>query len=291
MSIYNKDYHFKLRLQHDFLAKAVQQFGKAQALCDAHNKMLQASEPHLTRECLNHYKNGTQKISYIFAILISYITRIPIQFLAPFHPTLNKILNAHIIQWSINRVIVSDAFCDPMQTMGSVILIDSEGVLISGLSTLKFYQSKGAKDIPAIVIDFEELISALENQDPSKRLRSYSLIDFEYHFLFSQQAAISLAFQCFLQTKHPSKLHWGVSECIAKFFGFDSKESMQSAQKIYLNAPEYWIAKIDCGLASIPIVVEMLDIDEIMLDFKRAEIVFSKKFKTFYQSITQRRSE
>ena len=91
-----------------------------------------------------------------------------------------------LISWSIQRIIVPADFYDPITTavVDACILVDAKGVLIYGLSTLRWYQDQGKEQIPVIVVD----LNAIKPETPF-------LENFDCTFSISQRSAMSAAFK------------------------------------------------------------------------------------------------
>ena len=279
-----QDDYFKYESQHQALRLAVRSFGSVQALCDAVNKMLKPSEKKLTRECLNHWKNRHQKITYSFAMIISKLTGIPISQLAPFYQASNELIakKQGPSHWPVEKIVLPDQFYDPIQRINGFIVIDSEGVLISGSHTLKAYQAQANKNIPVVVVDLKSLMKFLDYAIDCKISKPFSLLDFDFVFSVSQKSAISLAFDRLLKNQHSYPIDFRTDPIIAKVLGFDSTESLILAKKIYLKAPTYLIEAVDCAEISIKDAGNILEKSKALKAFELAQKEFSKTINNLF---------
>lgn len=167
-----------------------------------------------------------------------------------------------VILWSIQRIIVPADFYDPITTavVDACILVDAKGVLIYGLSTLRWYQDQGKEQIPVIVVD----LNPIKPETPF-------LENFDCTFSISQRSAMSAAFKKtapkrqglrfdLLEKKasEPKNIEkvselrspgyevkGRTDEWMAKIFGFTSKELLVRAQNLYQHAPEWLILAVD----------------------------------------------
>lgn len=267
---------FNLERQHQAFIHLVRLFDTEQALCDAYNTKVKSGEKKLSRQRVNHLKNGIQKTPYEVALTLSQVSPLMPWEIAPCAQGKNEILMAGINQWPCDRIRVLDALYDPVDWIQSVILIDSEGVLISGLATLKAYQAQGKKKIPALIIRLKALIEALKSPARYRLLSAFSLQNFDFVFSMSQQMAISLAFHRLSVDQKEWHSDRKLGEHLARVFGFESHALMLLAHNLYLKAPAYWMEALDRKVLSMEEAIQLLEHPEKQCVFEETHGSFLK---------------
>ena len=96
-------------------------------------------------------------------------------------------------------------------------------------------------------------------------------------FSIGERTAISLAFEKKMSQMSrcltdPKAMHF-----LTQIFDFESVDQMALAQKIYHQAPEYWINTMNSRQLSIQKVAQIIGSQTTMSDFKRAQQLFSKE--------------
>ncbi|MBP6103934.1 MAG: hypothetical protein KBD23_01615 [Gammaproteobacteria bacterium] len=183
------------REQHKTLLGIRLFFGSDKAVCQAVNLKIEQEKrrgkympKRLKRSCFNAWIIKNRLIPYEYAWLLSKVANINLELLYRFQLSEEKDLHLEkktVILWSIQRVIVPADFYDPITTMvHACILVDVKGVLIYGLSMLRWYQEQGKEQIPVIVVDLD----AIKPETPF-------LENFDFTFSISQRAVMSAVFK------------------------------------------------------------------------------------------------
>ena len=136
----------------------------------------------MNRSQVNNWLNRRNKISYHHAINIAFITKISLERLAPFNPT-NKIIQlldrtSPLLEIPIKNVFVKNLYCFQEIYEDRLIIIDTDGVLISGVTKFEAYKASGYKFIPVALFDLDAPLS----------VRTIESIKF--HFLIIERSII-----------------------------------------------------------------------------------------------------
>ncbi len=314
---YKKSELAKFRIQKQVLLELRYFFGSDEKLRQAVNAIIPEERrlgnfvgKRLSRSALNSYINKNRKMPFKYARIISKLTGIRLERLSPFEaPTDIKLWNDLLaknrtfITWKVARIIVQPDFYDPIQTVGSSIIVSSNGVLISGLATLQAYQAQGKTSIDAIVVDLDAFCLDFSWDF------NITLADFNINipFVVSQQSAIGMALQkklskcqgarsglkeeALLASKNLEKDPSLRSLCdevrdrsnawMANILNFSSKDEYLQAKKIYKHAPESLILAVDGKNGKkVPITVaaSMLDEPGALEAFEQAQ-AFANAYK------------
>lgn len=141
----------KKEIQHRALLEVVRFFGSVQAYSD---------ELGISRARVSNWINQGNAMPYDKAVMTEELSKISIDRLSPSTERANEIIkrlrsNHKLlpIEISINNIFTEDPQGSYSKKNGPII-IDSRGVLISGLEQLKAHKAAGVKKILAIILEW-----------------------------------------------------------------------------------------------------------------------------------------
>lgn len=227
---------------------------------------------HVERSVINKWINQPNRtIPYNKAILIEKVTGVSVERILPDEKEVNEYyrkggaINTLILRdILINKIIITDLPCLSYPRSDRHIIIDVNGVLISGLVELKAYKKVKTDQIQVVILDLESLILGI-----------YQIKDLSNKFLISERVAIGLRLEKLLGNRQGQrndlelklsniktneklfkfaglgyKIRGRTEEKIAAVIGF-SKDSYRRAKQIYLHGSEELIQALDRNHISI----------------------------------------
>ncbi len=215
----------------------------------------------------NWLNQSETNIPYEYVLLIEELTQVSIERLSPFTESINKMVRRWQTKGKVRSVeVLIDAITIKEPLYGGVseeahsIIIGTDGVLISGLSELRDYESVAKQRVSVTIVDLDSLL-----------LEFRTIEDINIDLLTSERVAIGLRLGKLLRNYQSRRSDFGQqsqifqksvesspSLCricdkvksrndakIAKLIGFMSKDTYYRAKKVYLQGGVDLISALD----------------------------------------------